>query len=226
MEVYFDAGDVGWLSFDPTPPDLSSKKKKRSALLGFLNHYLDFMRLKWKSTVIDYDIKKQKKVATKTFKTIKKIQNDLSELIDSLKDIDVPATGGRYFLYGAAIFLGLFMILLLLGVLILRFKGIKLSTFLQRYLRVERSSPTVEFYMELLNALIKKGFVRKESKTPLEFANSVVEKGGAHFEDVFGITDSYYRVRFGHQQLSDDELKDIKEKIQKIKDIDTRKERD
>jgi hypothetical protein len=67
----------------------------------------------------------------------------------------------------------------------------------------EDSRSAVAFYEHLVALMAKRGLQREKHLTPLEFADRIGTRDAAL------ITKAYNRVRFGNQQLSTIELKEI-----------------
>jgi hypothetical protein len=70
--------------------------------------------------------------------------------------------------------------------------------------------PQVKFYRQLLLVLSRKGFQRELTLTPMEFARQVISEAGEPFQPVSEITEAFYRVRFGAENLKTEEMKRIR----------------
>lgn len=81
----------------------------------------------------------------------------------------------------------------------------------------DKNSQIVELYKKTLKLLEKRGIIKEKNKTPLEFAISLNTKQDEISSEVFELTETYYRVRFGQQPLSREEINRISEILQKIK---------
>jgi hypothetical protein len=71
-------------------------------------------------------------------------------------------------------------------------------------------STRVEFYARLMTALEKQGIKRESYQTPLEFASAV------GLDEARAITNAYNRVRFGEEQLSASERKQIEQLLSQL----------
>lgn len=218
VEVYFDG--VGWLTFDPTPSDIINRKDK-SAFFKYISHYVDYFHLRWKSNVVDYDIKQQKAIINKTFQIIGKLQANTSKLITQIKKIEFSKINFKFILYKFLLLILIILGFLILLSFILKFYGINLLTILKKFKIVtkESKSHSVKFYDDLLTILKQKGFYRKESFTPYEFANYVITTSGNAFNKVLEVTDYYYKVRFGYKTLSKEEVIKIENSLKEIQRI-------
>src|SRR5439155_7665578 len=78
----------------------------------------------------------------------------------------------------------------------------------QQMLRIKRredeeGTSCVEFYDRLTKLLADRGIKREPNETPLEFASAV------ELQEARAITNAYNRVRFGRENLSASERKQI-----------------
>ncbi|MEP6848186.1 MAG: DUF4129 domain-containing protein, partial [Acidobacteriota bacterium] len=73
-----------------------------------------------------------------------------------------------------------------------------------------RRRSQVEFYERLLRILSRRGHVRHQDQTPLEFAYSVGDAG------VVKLTEKYNLVRFGDRPISKDESSEIENLLRSI----------
>ena len=60
----------------------------------------------------------------------------------------------------------------------------------------------LEFYDNLLKLLGRHQIRRQPSQTPLEFSKSLLFLPAGVYESVRRLTDLYYRVRYGHAELT------------------------
>ena len=74
----------------------------------------------------------------------------------------------------------------------------------------------VQFYRELLGVLARKGFVKESGLTPREFAAAVEANGWPELAEVSRVVESYYRVRYGGQSLSQSERRKINRTIRRL----------
>ena len=78
----------------------------------------------------------------------------------------------------------------------------------KRHAKADASA--VVFYERLLQLLARRGVKREPNLTPLEFA------GGLDLQPALAITRAYNRVRFGGQQLSDSEAREIERALREL----------
>src|SRR6266849_220848 len=172
VEVYFPGN--GWVTFDPTPaaPD-------ESGLLSHLAKYIDWMELSWSEWVINYDFSHQVRMAqnlqrgSHSWLDAARVWFERAQIHNRqrLKSLQI-----RHGTLG--LLLPLFLVLILLA---LRYDvpG-KILRRLRLYWHLHsRESPKANprlasrLYAELLRLLERRGFTRRVSQTPLEFAATV-----------------------------------------------------
>jgi hypothetical protein len=196
VEAYFPG--TGWLTFDPTPPG----NDEAAGLLSRLGMYLDWFQLTWNEWVINYDFSHQVVLA----KNVGQISTDWKERWR--RKIEHAENAGMERLAdwqrSHALLRFAFPILLIASLALLRMDWLRS---LVRWLRLEwlanmpaekRNSPQMasRLYTELLRVLQKRGFARRETQTPGEFALSFA----SHREfapAVQEFTDLYVQSRFG-----------------------------
>jgi hypothetical protein len=172
VEAYFPGS--GWITFDPTPPAQDSG----SGLFSRLGMYLDWIQLNWNEWVINYDFSHQTLLAQNVQRTSHNWSGLAHNWYRKLYDHTVGALTRwqkQHPLLG--IFLPAALVLLLI---ILRFDWIRsLFRWLTLSLQLRRapsgqSNPLLasRLYAELLRLLEKRGYARRTTQTPLEFASS------------------------------------------------------
>lgn len=208
----------GWVTFDPTPPVLLNDQ---GTMFSLLSKFIDSLRLKWDRYIINYSLKDQVEAIKKTRDKIRSMQDDFLMLYESIRRSMLNILGGLviYNLIPKRPILLILIISSLLSALYLYFyikKGYRLSPIYFR-LRYNESSQIVELYNRMLKLLEKKGFTKEKNITPLEFATSLATYGEEISKGVLEVTGTYYKVRYGHQPLSWEEISRIDEIFLKIK---------
>jgi hypothetical protein len=194
VEVYFPGN--GWVTFDPTPA-----ATENFGLLSRLNRYVDWLQLSWSEWVINYDFAHQVQMA-------QGLQRNSRTWSDSARVwFEREQRKGRRWLrgwqirhaqFGLALPLVLILFLValrydLLGMAVRRLR-------LQWHLRARqsaRANPQLasRLYSELLGVLERRGFARRASQTPLEFASALEPPALAPAVQEF--TQIYGHARFG-----------------------------
>jgi hypothetical protein len=73
-----------------------------------------------------------------------------------------------------------------------------------------------DYYLEMLDLLREKGFVKSRFETPAEFARRVSHQVGSDLP--MEITDSYYQTRFGGILLDSRQLSDVYWLLRELRD--------
>jgi transglutaminase-like putative cysteine protease len=211
VEVYFPQTN-SWIAFDPTPAaGRLSANPNQAGILRRFRSYFDALETFWVQYVIAYDNQEQRSLISRISEQ-KNLQNNLllwgtkisKEVEEWWKNIK-GERGLKTSLLTAS--KTLFLLLLLTSIVLLsrflleKFR-ILLKTLKDR-LFPNGSSPKIEFYERMLKILAEKGYVRKDSQTPLEFAAML------NMFEVAKLTEEYHQVRFGNKKLSVTEERDI-----------------
>jgi protein-glutamine gamma-glutamyltransferase len=196
VEAYFPGS--GWITFDPTPPS----NDQAAGLLSRLAMYLDWFQLSWNEWVINYDFSHQISLA----RNVGQISTDWKEQwhrkIQRLQDHEMARLMDWQRSHTSLRFV--VPILLVLSLALLRLDWAR--SFL-RWMRfawfanlpaAERNNPQMasRLYTELLRLLEKRGFPRRDTQTPREFAASLAMQGNLA-PAVQEFTDIYAQSRFG-----------------------------
>jgi transglutaminase-like putative cysteine protease len=196
VEVYFPGSD-SWVTFDPTP-SAGRAEPVRTGVTAQLRKYAEALELFWFQYVIGYDKQEQRSLASAIHDRVFDYGRVLASVISTIRSI-LPTN------ILALVLIGLGGVLLLgtafIAVRVFRFgwgRGLRFSQ------SEDRGISTIEFYERLLNLMARRGIERDKSLTPLEFAQQIGTR------DAQVITRAYNRVRFGKEQLSTIELREIK----------------
>lgn len=196
VEAYFPGS--GWITFDPTPPAQDSG----SGLFSRLGMYLDWIQLNWNEWVINYDFSHQTLLAQNVQRTSRNWSGLAHNWYRKLFDHTVGALTRWQKQHPQ---LGIFLpAALVLFLIILRFDWIRsLFRWLTLSLQLRRvpsgqSNPLLasRLYAELLRILEKRGYARRTTQTPLEFASSS-ELHPELVPTVREFTHLYTEARFG-----------------------------
>jgi protein-glutamine gamma-glutamyltransferase len=196
VEAYFPG--TGWLTFDPTPPS----NDEATGLLSRLELYIDWFQLTWNEWVINYDFSHQVSLARSVGQTStdwkKKWRDEFQRLQDhGMERLTEWQRSHSLMRFVFPVALVLALALLRLGWLRSFFQWAQFA-WMGRMPEAERSKPQMasRLYAELLRLLEKRGFARRETQTPREFAQSVALQGGLA-PTVREFTDLYVQSRFG-----------------------------
>jgi len=196
VEAYYPG--YGWLTFDPTPPS----NDQPTGLFARLALYIDWFQLTWNEWVINYDFSHQIFLAKNVGqvstdwkdKWRKKMQHAQDHGMERLTEWQRAHSWLRFLV---PVFLVLSLALLRVGWLRSFFRWLRLA-WLAHLPEAERNNPQMasRLYSELLRLLEKRGFTRRETQTPREFAATFALQGGLA-PTVQEFTDIYVQSRFG-----------------------------
>jgi transglutaminase-like putative cysteine protease len=196
VEVYF-AETNSWVTFDPTP-SAGRTVAVRTGLAAQLHKFAEALELVWFQYVVGYDKQEQRSLAT----TLQHRLFDLGRFIASVFSVvrnAFPNNALSLVLVGLGLMLALGSVFLLLRVRRFGFRGA--LRFAAQTSAPEQSA--IAFYERLTAILAQRGWQRESNLTPLEFARTIGRR------EPLIVTDVYNRVRFGKQQLSKSELRDL-----------------
>ncbi len=210
VEVYFPA--TGWVTFDPTPA-----ATENFGFLSRLGQYVDWMELTWNEWVINYDFAHQVQMA-------QILQRSTRSWTESARGwFAQKETGGKQWLRSwldrrggitFALPLAIALLLVLLKYDVLRAAIRRVRWYLQLH-GPEGSGANPQLasrlYGELLRVLERRGFARRDSQTPLEFAGAVGEPSLAGAVREFTVI--YTRARFGGAACDTLRLRGLLEQI-------------
>ncbi|MEP6923202.1 MAG: transglutaminaseTgpA domain-containing protein [Pyrinomonadaceae bacterium] len=215
VEVYFPESD-SWVTFDPTPAagqNLSEQESAGNFVSSQINKYMEALNMFWLQYVVAYDSQEQRSLARVFRETLVNNQESAGNFWqiwrERVKDWWDNLNGARGAAASRQTIAQTVLAVLLTGgaIILLWFIGKRVSW--QRIWRLftfgrqPDAHRIVEFYQRMTTALAKKGLRRATAQTPLEFA-AVVGAGEA-----LQITEAYNRVRFGAENLTHDEAKEI-----------------
>jgi protein-glutamine gamma-glutamyltransferase len=212
VEAYFPG--IGWLTFDPTPPS----NDEPTGLLSRLELYVDWFQLTWNEWVINYDFSHQVTLARSVGQTTTDWKKKWRDEFQRLRDRCMERLTEWQRAHGFGRFL--FPVLLLLTLALLRlgwlrsFFGWLQLAWLGGMPEAQRSNPQMasKLYGELLRLLAKRGFSRRETQTPREFAQSFALQGGLA-PTVQEFTDLYVQSRFGGSPCDAFRLRTLLERV-------------
>ena len=195
VEVYFPGS--GWQVFDPTPPSIESG----NGLLTRLGLYLDWMEITWNEWVVGYDFAHQVVLAQSLQRSSKNWGESTRAWFDGKQREGKRWLKSWQLQHGSlGYLLPVALVLLLVGLRynfpaeVLR----RVRLFLRlRAAKAGSSDPRLasRLYGELLRILARRGIMRSEAQTPLEFATAMNSPQLAPAVQEF--TQLYVHARFG-----------------------------
>jgi hypothetical protein len=209
VEVWFPRS--GWVTFDPTPSILQTFP---SPLLKQVRGLIDSIRLKWDRFVIHYSFYDQMTVAQGVRNQGERVRVYIGNIMDTLKSWSEsrrePGTMrislSSWISFGA----------ILLCMMCLLFIGILLRSRTAKAAFQKRDMAAVHLYSRMLAVLTARGVSKQPGATPLEFSARVCREFHAAGPLVQELTALYYRVRFGHELLSQYDLQRAEELLTRL----------
>jgi protein-glutamine gamma-glutamyltransferase len=210
VEVYFTG--YGWIPFDPTPAD------PHPVLPGEWDDYIDTAALFWNEWIINYDFSHQVQLAREVEQDSRSFQQVFRRRSERLKRLGIRAAFRiEGWLMSHKLFV-LAVMIVILAALILTDKSGTLAEwrfrlawkFARRDSAVSPREATLT-YQRLLGALQKKGFRKRPSQTPREYAFSFLTTPLG--PPVMEFTKLYNTLRFGRASVSIARLREILEEI-------------
>ena len=206
VEVYFPDSQA-WVTFDPTPP-AGRAEPVSTGFAAQLGKYAEALELIWLQYVVGYDKQEQRSLATSLHNQLFVYRRSFVEIIEAVREA-ITSRSRAIVLIGLT---GVVGFLLWFVVRRVRRFGWRWGLRWSRR-QVNRDASTVLFYERLLALLARRGVKRDPDLTPLEFAGSL------DFQPALSITRAYNRVRFGGQQLSRAELKEIQQALEELEAV-------
>lgn len=196
VEVYFPT--VGWVTFDPTPPDPNAAGR---TWLTTLLHYYDAFDLYWDEWVVNYDFGHQNRLAQNARSALAWlwenrfwIRRQRRKISDEMAETTRDLLASPYFAPGA-------LALFLAALLLLRGRALRdrWRAFLLLHgahgAQAAGAAEATLLYHCLLGLLRRRGFPKKGGETPLEFAAALPPTELARTVEEF--TRLYNQARFG-----------------------------
>ena len=203
VEVYFPESQ-SWVTFDPTPA--AGKTEPVSAgLAAQLGKYAEALELFWFQYVVGYDKQEQRSLATSVSARVNQYRGSLEGFVAALRKT-ASLHGPAFVLIGFSV----------AGILLILFAAIRVRRFGWRWAlsfhkrKAKTETSAVVFYQRLIALLERRGIQRNPDLTPLEFAT------GVGLQPALAITRAYNRVRFGGQELSRAELREIERTLSEL----------
>lgn len=187
--------EKGWISLDPTPPDLNATAP--SSLTARLSNYLDALEIFWQDWVLSYNLEQQAQLATRVDQARRTWNFSwFTDFVDRIqrRAEDVRISDWRF--SAVMVFLVAFAI-----------AGYRLLPWFLRWWnrrdqvqrmaagRVRARDATL-LYLRMLTALRRQGFEKPTWVTPREFVGHLADTPFVPLADE--ITQAYYQVRFGN----------------------------
>jgi transglutaminase-like putative cysteine protease len=219
VEVFFPS--YGWITFDPTPAtafgDTYRQFAERKSLAASLYRYSEYLRLRWNRYIVDYSREDQAQAIVKAFLATRSarqnLKTSLNQFSQGLKQTLSQISWRDIGRIGGIVLMGLVM---LWGISRLWLRvHLRLPVFRTRK-NLTRNT-MIRFYHTMLRILAKKGITKPSSVTPGAFARYIAQHHEDYGTDVRDLTDLYYAARYGHTDLTGQDLAQTERILRKMK---------
>jgi transglutaminase-like putative cysteine protease len=217
VEVYFPETN-SWVTFDPTP-FIGRSVHERTGIKGTLSKYAEALEMLWIQYVVGYDNAEQKSIAKSLGNRFYELRDWLLTRLKSMKETlsdwvawlrGGSADGHLSYLRLTLLIALIALIAVGFGWLVRRLRRLGFWRVFKRRQVEGKPASVVEFYERMTKTLAARGLQRSAGETPLEFA------AATGLPEALKITRAYNRVRFGEQQLSQDEAKEIEDWLREM----------
>lgn len=194
VEVYLPG--AGWVTYDPSPR-AAFEAQQDVPTLGLAGRYLDTLRWRWNRYIIDYNLGDQILLAWSVKRRSQAVRDDFGRRLAALRRW-ARTRGGTLAAAGGGP--ALLVIALGAGALFLRRSA--------GHDRRDRrpGALRVPFYEQALTLLGRHGMRKREGQTAAEFAAQAAPRLNGGAACLRELTSLYYRVRFGGEPLTPEEL--------------------
>ncbi len=199
VEVY--VADVGWVTFDPTPPGEVVPASGLSKPWALMLDLLDATTQRWQENVVGYDLEQQVSL-------LKSVRTERST------NPSLPGRRAIVLLAGGAA--------IVVALVLLRRRRARTAT-------TDKPEPTARsksmvrataIYESLEAALAVHGVHRSPGTPPLRHAENLADASHPLAPDVLDVTHVYLSVRFGGMSMSSDVAADLEKKVRDLKQRD------
>lgn len=220
VEVYFPEEDV-WVPFDPTPFAGQNDGTISLGVFEKFNNYVEALETFWIQYFVSYDNQEQRSLFRTAKNSFSEFQAGFSDSVNKYQQKFsewLKEVRGDYGLLESIKAVGLGALYLITGVFIILVliwsyrKTVKFELWRKIFFWTKRNNEItiIEFYERMQKILVNKGLIRPPHQTPLEFALEI------NIPEAIYITKKYNHVRFGEENLSNDETGKIESLLKKL----------
>lgn len=216
VEVYLP--ESGWVTFDPTP---NVTARPATTLWSTWGRFFDSMRLQWDRLIVQYSAHDQLAVVRSVKDGTESVRARMSEVWTALTE---PLFVRLAWLIDLLTRSNTFGLMALLGLLLIGWGAFRGATTVLRWIRREQGAACTpdeiaaqQFYAQALRALRAHGFTKPASATPREFFTNVAAAWEEAAPSLVPLTDLYYRVRFGGERVSANDVQVADELLARLR---------
>jgi len=209
VEGYF--GPAGWIEFDPTP---SGPPPSPYLIARISGEWLDALDTFW-TELMSFDRMRQITLFH-SFGQWFREQWETGRISGTMQQLKVMVYERLGNLRNSVPLSWLWLLLVApVGLVVYRYRRLLRLFVKKEVLRRSSDQLAPEYYMEMLEILRKKGHVKKQAETPLEFAIRLTPASLA--APAVSLTEAYYRNRFGNIPLRSGDLTEIRSFLGQIR---------
>ncbi|HEY4117373.1 MAG TPA: DUF3488 and transglutaminase-like domain-containing protein [Byssovorax sp.] len=198
VEVWLD--DVGWTTFDPTPPGDAAPKSELSGVWAYLRDFLEATSQRWERHVVNYDFNQQV---------------SLLQTLTNKQRVSLGEVPARVKIVGAILGVGAFWAAAILYFRRRRDKRGDPKTPTTK--RSESAALATELYEQLEAAMSSHGVARLPGTPPLRHAEALEARAHPLADEILALTDVYIRARFGGEPIDDDERRRFEARVKAVR---------
>jgi len=205
VEAWID--EMGWLTFDPTPPADAAPKSEIVGVWAYLRDLIEATSQRWDRHVVSYDLSQQVSLFNSLTSRYRK--------------------GGPSTTTGSRSRAGLFILAAViaagggLALWLRRKKYLKASTTRSADPRSASALLATTLYESLDIAMGIRGVGRTPSTPPLRHAQALLAISHPLSEEILDLTEIYIEARFGGKTLSDEEKRAFERRVKQIRQPNT-----
>jgi len=192
VEAYFPR--EGWLSFDPSPVDLQAALTQSTTLLARVLGYWDSYKLLWDQYILTYNLWDQFYAALEVAEAIQGVRTATWGFVDT---VFRSISGFRLNRLSASDWAVATAVASALLLLLAARKRVPVIAATPKRREAVRRLRVTRAYERFLRDASRRGYARRKSETPLEFARRF---GPGRQEPCRALTNLYYATRFGGLQ--------------------------
>lgn len=198
----------GWERFDPTTSSEYYTQRKSGGMFRRIADFFDYLQYKWATSVVTYSNENRLSIWQRFEDGVRTSLATGSQWMQSVRDFFQSDT---IYLLSSRLIVGAIVTSLLVLMASVTLYLMEKRKLYRRAGRIGLSSLPVEqqlrlarqlaFYDDLLRLLARQQIHRSHDLTPREFARSLWFLPADAYDEIGRVTDIYYRVRYGNQDL-------------------------
>lgn len=201
----------GWVTYDPTPPDPSSRSMSLIRRLGF---YFDAAETFWQDWVLSYDLGRQLFLADRMEQSSRRFRMDWFDAMRESASRWNQRAGYVARKYAVPVVGGALLLTALIWIAPGLWRRLRLKRRLERLMRGEApASEGALLYAQFLDLMKRRGHTKPSWFTPAEFVRTLSGSADAPLAERF--TAAYQELRFGGKLEAAPRLSELLEQMER-----------